>query len=105
MATVTNTGITNANTAMIYSNATSNSSVETYFIRSLGSGANQISKQSEFVYTVNQYSNATSNSETITYFVRSLGSGANQIFLSAKIIYGVVYDKDGRIINQFSWGA
>lgn len=88
-----------------YGNATSNSSTETYIIRSLGSGANQISKQSRFIYVANQYSNATSNSSTITYFVRSLGSGANQISVQTKIINGVAYDKDGRIINQFTWGA
>ena len=139
---VTNTGITNANTAMIYSNATSNSSTTTYFVRSigsganqiskqsrfiyvsdkygnatsnsstttyfvrsLGSGANQISKQSKFVYVANQYSNATSNSSTITYFVRSLGSGANQISKQVKLINGVAYDKDGRLINKFTWEA
>ena len=139
---VTNTGITEANTASIYSNATSNSATITYFVRSLGSGANQISKQTKSIATINSYSNATSNSETITYFVRSLGSGANQISKQVKsittanqysnatsnsstityfvrslgsganqiskqvkLINGIYYDKDGRLINQFTWGA
>ena len=88
-----------------YSNATSNSSITTYFVRSLGSGANQISKQVKSIATANQYSNATSNSSTITYFVRSLGSGANQITKQVKLINGIYYDKDGRLINQFTWGA
>lgn len=105
MATVTNTFITNANTAMIYSNATSNSATITYFVRSIGSGANQISKQVKSITSTNSYANATSNSSTITYFVRSIGSGANQIFKQVKLINGVYYDKDGRLINQFTWGA
>jgi hypothetical protein len=92
-------------TANSYANATSNSSTITYFVRSIGSGANQISKQSKSIATANSYANATSNSSTITYFVRSLGSGANQISKQYVYINGIYYDKDGRLINQFTWGA
>jgi hypothetical protein len=78
--------ITQPTTLTEYSNATSNSSTITYFVRSRGSGANQISKQVKSITSTNSYANATSNSSTITYFVRSIGSGANQISKQVKSI-------------------
>jgi hypothetical protein len=88
-----------------YANGTSNSSTETYIVRDRGSGANQISKVIESLPSMTTgYANATSNSSVETYIVRARGSGANEINLAAKSIIKVFYDKDGRIINQFTWG-
>ena len=56
-------------------------------------------------YDLSLCESISSNSSTITYFVRSLGSGANQITKQVKLINGIYYDKDGRLINQFTWGA
>lgn len=73
-----------------------------YIVRERGSGANQVYKLPETLPRTVTTSDANTN---LNYVVRTLGSGANQIKKQVKTtVTRVYYDKDGRIINQFTWG-
>lgn len=87
-----------------YANSTSDSYTINYISRSIGSGANQISKVAETLTSLSVTAYGNNNQGNVAYISRSLGSGANQISKATKVIQRVVYDKDGKIINQFTWG-